>query len=233
MQFYIFVLLLCLFLFLFSIFVFSKEDVLFLRKNVTLEFLFNCAIVASFGGLFFARLFYVLFHWSSHYLNPLVFFVFPYFPGLSLFGGIIGGWFVLLLLLKKKKNIPQARIADFFALSMLSVLPIGYIGYVFLSGSSFVSLEGFYIVFYAILFFFFLFYFFRKTKKRDLEEGSIAYLFLSLVCFFALISIIATNTVTEFIFWIQVVLYFLSFSYFLVLLNKNEKVFTFPIKKQQ
>lgn len=231
MQYFIFVLFFCLFLLLFSVFIFSKEDVLFLRKNVTLDFLFNCALLASLGALFSSRLLYVLFNWSPNYLNPLVFFVFPYFPGLLLFGGIMGGWLVLLFLLHSKKTFPKARIADFFALSTLSVFPIGYIGYVLLSGSSLVSLEGFYIVFYIILFFFFLFYFFRKTKKRELEEGSVAYLFLSLVSFFALVSTIATNNTSTFSYWFQIGLYFLSFVFFLFLLNKNEKVLFIPQRR--
>jgi prolipoprotein diacylglyceryltransferase len=56
-----------------------------------------------------------------------VFLLFPYFPGLSLPGGIIGG-ILFVMLHNKRKKIPAGRILDFFALSFLTALPVGLLG---------------------------------------------------------------------------------------------------------
>lgn len=232
MQFFIFILLFCVFIFLFVLFILSKDDVMFLRKNVSLEYIFNSAILSLLGGLLAARILFVLFHFSLDYLNPLVFFVFPYFPGLSLFGGVFGSWLTLYFLLKSKKSFPRERILDFFAISALSVFPIGYTGFVLLSKKPFLSLEGFFIVFYSFLFLFFIFFFFQKTKKRELAEGSIAYLFLSLVSLFALVTTLSSGFFPlSIIYWLQVILYIFSFTFSLLLLNKNEEVIGFPQKR--
>lgn len=232
MQFFIFVLLLCVFLFLFVLFILAKDDVMFLRKNVSVEYLFNISILSLLGGLFFARFIFVIFHFSSDYLNPLVFFIFPYFPGLSLFGGIIGTWMVLTFLLKSKKTFPRGRILDFFSISALSVFPIGYVGYVLLSKRPFLSLDGFFIVIYSFLFLFFIFFFFQKTKKRELAEGSIAYLFLSLVSLFALVTTLSSGFLPlSILYWLQIGLFLFAFALFLFLLNKNEEVITFPQRR--
>ena len=100
---------------------------MFVRKNVTLEALFNLSFFSAGLGLLISRLIYVLLHPSADYLNPLVFILFPYFPGLSLPGGIIGG-ILFVILYNKRKKIPTGRILDFFALSFLTAIPIGLLG---------------------------------------------------------------------------------------------------------
>ncbi len=105
-----------LFLFLYCVFVLAKDDFLLLRKNVNLEQLFNAAFIGFCVSLFFSRVFFVLQHIKSDYLNPLVFFLFPYFPGLSITGGIVGA-LLLVWIYAKRKKLPFGRVFDIFSLS--------------------------------------------------------------------------------------------------------------------
>src|SRR3989344_4407799 len=111
MNFFIIFLLLGLFLSLFTIYYLSRDDLILLRKDVTIEKVFNLAFIIFFGGLFFARLAYGILYSTKIFLNPLKFFLFPYFPGLSLTGGIAGGVLLLFLILRFK-NLPIGRIFD-------------------------------------------------------------------------------------------------------------------------
>ncbi len=127
MQFLIIILILSLVVYLFALHVLAKEDLVFVRKNITLETLFNLSFYSAGLGILLSRIVYVALHPSSDYLNPLVFLLFPYFPGLSLPGGIIGG-ILFVMLHNKRKKIPAGRILDFFALSFLTALPVGLLG---------------------------------------------------------------------------------------------------------
>src|SRR5260221_9633094 len=88
--------------FLFILYTTVKDDFVFLRRNVEIEHIFNTVFLGIPLTLFFARLFFVLFHPKWAYLNPLVFFVIPYFPGLFAGGGIIGAILFLYLYTKNK-----------------------------------------------------------------------------------------------------------------------------------
>lgn len=117
---------------LFCLYHVAREDFVLLRRNVSLEDMFNVAFVTFFAGIFFARLFYVVFNFAPGFLNPLVFFLIPYFPGLNLAGGVAGGVLVLIYFCMKKKW-PVKRIFDLIALSFLAGLPVGYVGSLFIS----------------------------------------------------------------------------------------------------
>jgi prolipoprotein diacylglyceryltransferase len=104
----------------------------FVRRNVSLDSLFTLTFLTVGTGLFFARLFYVLFHFQVHYLNPLVFFVIFYFPGLSFPGGLLSGA-VFLFFYTRKRKMPLAHVVDFFGLGLLGAVPFGYIADIFLS----------------------------------------------------------------------------------------------------
>lgn len=104
--------------FLFVFHTLAKEDFVFLRKNITLEQLFNTIFLGLPFVLLFARLFYIAFHFKLTYLNPLVFFVIPYFPGLSAGGGIIGA-ILWIYFFTKNKKIASLRFADEVSLAFL------------------------------------------------------------------------------------------------------------------
>src|SRR3990167_7333740 len=91
MQFFILVLLVCLIVFLFCVHFLAKDDLILLRKDVSMEKFFNLIFLGAIFCLLSARLFYGIFHATTILLNPIVLLLFPYFPGLSLVLGAIGG----------------------------------------------------------------------------------------------------------------------------------------------
>ena len=103
MFYYFLFLFLGLLAFLFTIYVLSKEDMVFVRKNVSLEQLFTLSFLSLGVSIFFSRLFFVLFNFKTIYLNPLVFFLIFYFPGLSFPGGLLAGAGFVLLYARRKK----------------------------------------------------------------------------------------------------------------------------------
>lgn len=155
---------------LFCLYHISKEDLTFIKRNVSIDDMFNIAFITLFAGLFFARLFYVIFNFAPGFLNPLVFFLVPYFPGLSVIGGIVGGVIVILYIAKKEK-FPMKRILDFLSLSFLAGLPFCYIGSIFLS-----STFNYFVHLFLPLLFFMLFLFayiivLPRLLKKELKPG--------------------------------------------------------------
>jgi len=110
-------LLLGFFIFLFIVYLFAKDDYVLFRKNVSLDQVFNISVICFVVGVLISRLAYVIFHPKWGYLNPLVLFLFPYFPGLLLSGGVIGTMFFLLFITKYTK-LPTGRILDIFSLAL-------------------------------------------------------------------------------------------------------------------
>ncbi|MBI5044516.1 MAG: prolipoprotein diacylglyceryl transferase [Candidatus Levybacteria bacterium] len=181
MQFLIIILILCFIIFLFGLHVLAKEDLVFVRKNVTIELLFNLAFYTAGVGLLFARIVYVILHPSSGFLNPLVFLLFPYFPGLSLIGGVVGG--ILFLLFYKRKKFPTGRIFDFFSMALLGALPFGFFGAELLRGMT----DIFAGIFMPILLFFTLIFFVKVllplNNRGELKDGSLGLLVLIIMSF--------------------------------------------------
>lgn len=181
------ILVFCFIIFLFCLYTISKDDFVFLRKNITLEHIFNLAFIIGVVGIFSARIVYVAFHFSPNFLNPLVFLVIPYFPGLSFIGAIMGT-IIYLFFYTRSQKLPFAHVLDCFSLAILAALPfaqtfhfIEIIGSLRQIGIVFYVVE---IVSYVILFFAFL----KIFHGSKLKDGSIALLFLIYFSFFSLIA---------------------------------------------
>lgn len=181
MQFIPEIVVICLIFFLYSVFVFTKDNFVLLRKNVTLEQLFNIAFSNFFFSIFCARIVYILEHLSINYLNPLVFLLFPYFPGLSFAGGIAGCIFFLWYSTKKKK-LPFLNIFDIFSLSLFLSIPIGMLlitlgNFIILRRVSYVfiwsSLAEFILLASMSLLF----------TKNKFKDGSLGFLIFSFITF--------------------------------------------------
>lgn len=110
-------------IFLFTTYLLSREDFVLLRKNVTVEHVFDIVFLSGMVGLLSARLLFVLLHFKPGYLNPLIFFLVPYFPGLSLVGGVLGVC-LFIILYTKQKRLPTARLLDILSLSFLASLSV-------------------------------------------------------------------------------------------------------------
>ncbi len=176
MHLFFIVLILCLVLFLYKLYHLAIDDYILMKKNVSVDLMFNCAIVCSAVGLFFARLFFVIFHPSHLYLNLLGFILFPYFPGLSLVGGLLGGALALFIFCKRKK-MPIGRVFDFFALAFIFVLPIGLLGFYFLSGH--IGRGGMIeLVLLSIILIASTVYLYPKASSLEMKQGTMSILFV-------------------------------------------------------
>lgn len=224
MDFFLEILIVCLLFFLYWIFVLAKDDFILLRKNVTLEHLFNLTFITLIISVIFARFFYVMGHLNPKYLDPLVLFLFPYFPGLSLIGGVIGAIsFIAYRSLKRK--IPFGRIFDIFSLSFFSVVPIA----IFLATvADFFILKKF-SIFSPINFVLSLSVFalsFWLFAKNKLQDGSMGYLCFSIFSLIQLAIGFISRSKKDGIITLDSVSFSLLILVFIILFIKQEKFIT-------
>ena len=222
MQLLIIILAISLIVFLFCLHVLAKEDLIFVRKNITMEILFNIAFYTIGVGLLCSRLVYVIEHFSLGFLNPLVFFLFPYFPGLSLAGGV-GGALVFTLMYKAKKY-PTGRIFDFFSMAFLAALPVGFFGQGLLMGMQ----DRFSGIFMPIIFLITLVFFvkilFPLNTRGEIEDGSLGFLFVVVFSLTTLISLIVrAKNIVELFIQLDVILLIILLIFSFIMLLVREK----------
>lgn len=178
MHFLILVILLCFFIFLFSLYLLTRDDFVLIRKDVTLDMAFNMAFITFAVSVLSSRILYIILNPSLDFLNPLVFLLFPYYPGLSLVGGVAGG-VLFLLTFGKYQKLPMGRLLDFFSISFLSALPIGTIGYFWLVGQNLFTIWQISLVLvYIVLFFVFIKILLPRLLSGRLKDGTIGLIFL-------------------------------------------------------
>lgn len=216
------------FVFLFCLYVLSHDDFVFLRKNISLEQIFNIALLSIAAGFFGARFVYVTSHFNPQFLNPLVFLLFPYFPGLSLTGGVLSS-ILFIVFYSIRHKISTGRLLDFVSCSALISIAFGFFLFTFFDffAKKHTEILNITIAFmYIILSFVFLVYLLPKLRSGELQEGSIGLLFLlsfSLISF--IIEIIhKTNKVVVFL-SIEGIISIVIFLISLVLFIKQEKLF--------
>ncbi len=139
--------------------------------------LFNIFFLVFFAGLLLSRVVYVLLYSPKMFMDPLAFLLFPYFPGLSLIGGVIGG-LIFITVYSRMKNIPFGRIVDHFLFSFISSLPIGILGYFLLSGAknyfSLITSAIFILFFYLVIR-----YPYQLLLKGTIRDGSLGLIILT------------------------------------------------------
>ena len=178
MHFFIFILLICFFIFLFSLYLLVRDDFVLIRKDMTTERVFNIAFIIFVASIFCARVLYAILNWNGKFLNPLIFILFPYYPGLSMVGGVVGG-VMFLLLLSKFRKIPIARLLDFFSISFLSAYPFGLLGYFLLSKVNILAFKPITLfLVHILIFIIFLKIFLPRLLNGTFKDGTIGLLFL-------------------------------------------------------
>src|ERR1035437_4745678 len=177
MHFLIFVLIICFIIFLFSLYFLANGDLIIVRKDMPMDKVFNTAFLTAFVALFFARFFYVIFYPREVFFNPLGFLLFPYFYGLSLLGGVLGGS-VFLTLYAGYQKLPVGRTFDFFAVAFLSILPIGILGFFILTGKSYFPSLAFSFLAYVVLFVLFIKIMLRASIRGKIKNGNLGTIFL-------------------------------------------------------
>lgn len=174
-----------LLVFLYSFYTSAKDDHYFIRKSITLEQLFNILLIGIFWSVLLGRLGYVFFHPNNKFLNPLVFFLVPYFPGISVAVGVIS-FFVAIIYLAKRRKIQPARLLDYISYAGLIALPCGLFANFLFQGMRDLA-DGVYIPLTYLLFF--ILYrkiLFPRFIRGSLREGSLSALFLII---FSLLSV--------------------------------------------
>lgn len=171
---------------LFCFYTYAKDDHYFIRKGVSIEQLFNIFFLSIFWGLLFGRIAYVLFNPSSVYWNPLVFFLIPYFPGISLTGGVIG-LFLSMIYLARRRKIHAGRVLDYISFAGLITLPAGLLTNFLFQGRNDL-MQGVYIpLVYVLLFIIYQRILFPRFTRGVLKEGSMSAFFLII---FSLLSLL-------------------------------------------
>lgn len=176
-------LLLALIVLLFSLYSLTRDDFILLRKNISMDQIFNISLLAIIVGFFSARFLFVAAHFNPEYLSPLVFLALPYFPGVSIIGGVIGAVLFLLYYTARKK-IHTERLFDFFTTSLLFSLSFGYSirDIVLLLQKKHIQWPELAVVgILIVLSFFYLFLFIPKHKRGEMKDGHIGLIFL--LCF--------------------------------------------------
>lgn len=157
-----------------------------LWKNIRLtafkeEDVFDGLFIALFGGLFIGRLFYVILDFKEFGFNFLKFILINGYPGLSLYGLLIGGFFSLYLFFTIKK-IKTMEILDYFITPIFTALFFGKIG------SFFSGAELHFTPFYeAVLFGLGAYLSYRLLFQVRREKYSHGFLFYFFIWYFSLI----------------------------------------------
>lgn len=175
-------------LFLYALYKLTKDDYVFIRRNITHEQIFDAAFTVTWVSLLFARIDYFIFHPVSSSKNVFISFFTPTEGGFSLIGAVLGGT-IALYFIGKYKKVTLGRLFDFFVLSLLVALPLGFL-------SSAILLRGYELIvflvngfIYLILSFTFFKFFYPKLLNRTMKEGNLSIYFL---IFFSLTSFVTT-----------------------------------------
>jgi hypothetical protein len=190
-----------LLIYLFTFYMFARDDYYFIRKGITMEQLFNVLLLGLFWGFLIARLLFVVLHFKQRFLNPIVFLLVPYEPGLSLFGWVIG-IFLGITYLTKRRKIHSARFFDYVSIASLAAFPIWSLGVYFIDGMSNV-LTVVSASLYFVCFLFFSMVLFPKFTRGKMKEGSISILFLIIVSLLSLVGT-AITMITKHIMQLQI-----------------------------
>lgn len=198
MNFLIVVLVFCFLFFLYILYILSREDFVILRNDISIEKIFSSVFIAALVSLFVSRIFYVLFHPIEVFHTFLGFLLFPYFPGLSLTGGVVGLFGFAFLYLRGKK-MPKGRILDFYSVAFLSSLPIGFVGWFLLLHQKLSPPIYFAFILFCILVFIFVKFVLPLSLGGKIKDGSLTLLFLiSFSIFYFISQILLSNGLSIF-----------------------------------
>lgn len=148
------------------------------------EEVFDGLFWSLFGGLFFGRLVYVILNFRDFGLNLAKFILINGYPGLSLYGALIGAVLTLLIYFRRLK-LNFKEVIDYFIPPILIALAIGKLGS-FFSGSE----KGYVGLLESIFFFIGIFIFYKLIFEIRKEKLSHGFSLLLFIWYFSLIDFI-------------------------------------------
>lgn len=157
----------------FSLYILSKYDFVLIRKNVSVNQIFDLSFISIVIAFITGRLFFIINEARPELLNPIQFFYILRFPGISMLGFFIGGTICTWFLFRKTKAL--RRIYDIFTISFFPV---------FLFHLTFRPYPMFPMIISAVIFIsgmVFWSFIIRSHQKYSLKDCSISYLVMALV----------------------------------------------------
>lgn len=213
----------------------------FLLTSHKEEDVFDGVFLALFGGLFVARVVYVALHFSEFGFNVFKFILINGYPGLSLYGFLLGFILTLYLYFMSKK-VDFMEVVNYFVPSFFLALAFGKIGS-FFSGTEIGTKTKFFLAvkyvgfdglrhmtaFYEALFFFIATFLSYKilyaTRRGTYPKGFNFYFFLWFVSFtlfiFSTIKVDNTIIMGLRLNWIVSLILLLTFSFYFLYYFRN------------
>jgi len=226
----ILIILSCFFIFLYILYYISRDDFVIIRKDVLMGKIFSLAFLSALIALFFARFFFVLIHPDPKLFNPLGFLALPYFPGLSLIGGIAAGELFIFLYATYRK-LPVGKIMDLFTLAFMGVMPLGY-AVNFLIHLGKVSLfSNIFLIISVLMLLLFTKIIYPFSNKGEIKDGSLTLIFSAIFSFLYFLTNLFLNIKTFSFLSVENVLILVVLFSSLILLVNQEMIDKFLLKK--
>jgi hypothetical protein len=177
-----------LLIFLFSLFKLSGDDHVLIRKNISLEQMFDIAFITLWISLFLSRIYFFLL--EQKISSNMFFAFFSTTGGISLTGAVLGGMGALYLLGRYRK-VPLGRLFDFFTISFLFALPAGFAGIALFHLKQPAIMIAYLVsaLLYLVCAISFRKFLYPKLLNRTLKEGTMSIYFLFL---FSLVSFLTS-----------------------------------------
>lgn len=173
----------CFLIFIFTIYLLCKDDYILIRKNISMEQVFDFAFLGALMGLILSG---IITFFAGNLRIPQPFSLFSGFTySLTLF---FFSSFLSFYIIGKNKKYPLGRMIDYVSISYLSALPLWYLLNTFFlkSPSIFIFLGlGIFYSFTGLLFWKYLL---PGINKNKLREGTVSSFFMTLFAAAGLLS---------------------------------------------
>lgn len=157
----------------FSLYVLSKHDFVLIRKNVSVNQVFDLSFLSIMVAFLVGRLFFIINDERRDLFNPIQFFHILRYPGVSVFGFFVGGAVSIWFLFRKTKALH--RVYDIFTISFFPLFLFH------LAIRTYPAFPIFISVFILIVGFLFWLFIIRSHQKYTLKDGTISYLVTALI----------------------------------------------------
>ena len=224
---HLFVLIPSILIFLYSLYRLVKDDYVFIRKGMALEQTFDIAFETLWISLFVSRLSYLVMHVGSIKQLLLEFFSI-YQGGFSLPGALLGG-IIALYMISRSKRIPFGRLSDFFSLSLLYAMPLGFLSLSFFYHRTEMLIFFLLTIVYFLIGLFFAQFLYPKLLSRTIKEGTVAIYFILLFSVLTAGSIVG-NSLHDLgkLISVDIAILILLFVLGIILLLKQGRLFASP-----
>lgn len=165
----------CFLIFLYSLYILVKDDYVLIRKNLSLDQIFDFAIGGIIIGFIIAKILTVIFNLQIDKNIFIQFYSFNKFD-LSL-TSFVFGCLISFYLIGKRRKFPIGRLFDFLTLAFISSLPVGYLISVFIVNKNEIIYYFALGIIYIVLHFIFWRYIYLKMVSAKIKEGTICSLF--------------------------------------------------------